>query len=317
MKKVLFIILFSIFTVFGFANDGDVLANQIKHKFVTTSFGHTKWGLYNLPDGTATKYPVIVFMHGVGESGSTEADLSKLLKHGTPWLLSQEVNLSFTNPINGRQSKFISIAIQNPTWSTEITDVFYALKNDPILKDRVDWRGVFVTGLSAGGQNCMNSLLTSINITDSIRGIVPMSSAGYNSTNIMWAVGKPVWAFHGLQDATTPYQVTQGFINIVGGRWTQLPITHSGWNNIYTVVYKENINGFLVNIYEWMLMQMPTQVLALRHIMLNIVNNILHFTVNDEENVAYYSVEESTDGINFNIIKKILPSGLKSYTVKL
>lgn len=317
MKRILFIILFSILSIFGFSADGDTLANQVKHKFITTQFGHTKWGLYNIPDGIATKYPVIIFMHGVGEAGSTEADLGKLLKYGTPWLLSQNIPLTFNNPMTGVQSKFISVAIQNPTWSTEINDVFYALKNDPILKNRIDWRGIFVTGLSAGGQNCMNSLLTSMNITDSIRGIVPMSSAGYNSTNILWAVGKPVWAFHGLQDATTPYQVTQGFINSVGGRWTQLPITHGGWNNLYTIIYRENINGFIVNIYEWMLMQMSVQVVALTHIWITILDNTLNFIVESEENVAYYLVEESLDGINFTIIKKILPNGIRNYNIEL
>ena len=258
MKRIFTILSFIVFH-HTLAADGDTLGRQVKHKFITTEFGHTKWGLYRIPDQTRTKYPVIVFMHGVGEAGSTEADLSRLLTHGTPWLISQGTNLEAINPINGQLVKFISIALQNPTWSAEITDVMFALKNDPAFKERVDWRGVYVTGLSAGGQNCMNSLLTSQAITDSIRAIVPMSSAGANWTNISWARHKPVWAFHGLADQVAPYQNTQRFCDsIPGSRWTKLPNGHGPWNPYYSMSYRESISGISMNIYEWMLSKFPT-----------------------------------------------------------
>lgn len=257
MKQILTILFFLTYT--AYAADGDTLGRQVKHRFVTTEFGHTKWGLYRIPDQTTAKYPVIIFMHGTGENGNVEDSLYKILRYGPPWLIAQGTNLQAVNPTNGQLVKFISIALQNPTWSAEITDVMFALKNDPAFKERVDWRGVYVTGLSAGGQNCMNSLLTSQNITDSIRAIVPMSSAGANWTNISWARHKPVWAFHGLTDQVAPYQNTQRFCDSVpGSKWTKLPNGHGPWNPYYSMNYRETIAGISMNIYEWMLSKFPT-----------------------------------------------------------
>lgn len=256
MKKSVILLSLLLCSIILYAAEGDTLGRQVKHIFVTDQWGHTKWGLYRKPLSPGP-HPVIAFFHGAGEYGTTEAHLSKLLTHGTPWLISQGTNLVFTNPANGVQSEFISIAIQNPGWSAEPADVLYALQNDPLIAPYVNWSGIFFTGLSAGGQMTLQAVTTSPQWSSLITAIVPMSSAspGFSAGYQYWQ-GRPTWAFHGLQDNTCPYAYTQTFINACGGIWTQLPTGHGNWNSIYNGQYRQTINGYSVNIYEWMLMQM-------------------------------------------------------------
>lgn len=228
-------------------------SKQIDKQFVITEWGHKKWGKYCLPDDTTNKYPLIVFFHGLGETGSTQASLSKLNSHGTPYLLNQGTPLEFTSPKTGKKQRFISLALQDQYWSPDVSQVLYAIENDDILKNRVDMSAIFLTGLSAGGQQILNGVTTSAVISNKIKGIVPMSSAAWsNISNANLWKGKPTWAFHGLQDTVAAYQVTQGFINNCGGKWTKLPTGHGNWNSVYSPSYKED--G--MNIYEWMLNQL-------------------------------------------------------------
>ncbi|MBN8834554.1 MAG: hypothetical protein ABS68_00330 [Niastella sp. SCN 39-18] len=245
------------------ASEGDSLGRQVKHQFITDQWGHTKWGLYRIPP-TEGVHPVIVFFHGAGEAGSTENDLNKLMAHGLPWLISTGNNLKFNNPVSGQPMEFISIAIQNPGWSTEPSDVFYVLQHDPIMAPRIKRNAIFFTGLSAGAGMILQAVTTSPEWAAQVAGIVPMSAAGAgNSSGYAYWTGKPTWAFHGLQDATCPYQYTETFINACGGKWTRLPSGHGNWNSLYDPQYKENINGQFLNIYEWMLSVIVEPVLSL------------------------------------------------------
>lgn len=85
------------------------------------------------------KYPLIVFMHGLGETGDGNLQLSKVGKTGLPKYCA-----------NGQFKKdFIVIAIQSIGWSTgqqanQVID--WAVKNRSI-----DMSRIYVTGLSMGG----------------------------------------------------------------------------------------------------------------------------------------------------------------------
>lgn len=295
-----------------------IIGNQQTRQFTINQWGSKKWGLYKLPDATEKKYPVIIFMHGRGEAGTTESDLSKLLTHGVPYILSQGTALTFTNPLTGLQNSFISIALQDPYWSPDITEMMFIIDNDPVLKSRIDQNGIFVTGLSAGGQMCINSILTIAEITNRIRAVVPMSAAGgVNDANYPLGVGKPIWAFHGKQDTVCPYQITESFVSHLGGKWTQLPLGHGGWNGVFTTSFKDWVNGFYVTIYEWLLMQMPVPVLSISKIDIVRTATTLEFTVDDEQDVERFIIDESTDGKNFFPLDVIRPNGSKRYIKKI
>ncbi len=242
------------------AASGDAFYSHTKRLYTITPWGHTRWGLEYLPDDfntTTQKYPIIVYFHGTGETGSTEGSLSNLLYNGpSNFIAFSNYNMQFVNPNTGQVQKFIYIALQSAYWSPDINEVWYVLKNDPRLKDRIS--NIFYTGLSAGGQQTMMSVLTNQEMASGITAIVPMSSAGFDRTGIKFAKNSTVksWCFHGLADNVCAWQITSDFNDSLGSsrsRWTQSPSIHGNWNLLYTSNYREVINGKAMNIYEWML----------------------------------------------------------------
>ena len=309
--RLQFIILFCLIAFVAYPQEGQPLNGAIKHEFQTSEWGK-KWGLAYIPADNE-KHPVIAFFHGLGETGtgSSDAALSKLQVHGPFNFIKSGSKMEFTNPVTQKRTKFICIALQDQYWSPAPGETYFAILNDPLLKDRVDTNAIFFTGISAGGQQVLNSLCTDNCLSAGITAIVPMSAAGYNKENIYLAYGKPVWAFHGLDDKTCPYQITQEFTSSIGGnaKWTKLPTGHGNWNSIYNPDYREN--G--MNIYEWMLSKIPIIVLGINTIDLSRLSNALIWKVDDESDVIYYEIQETTDGINFKTIKTILKNGKGYY----
>ena len=269
LLKISFVSLIIFFVSFkAFSADGDPFMNHVKRQYVVGQWGNTRWGLEYLPDdfyNTGTqKYPIIFFFHGIGETGSTEGTLNKLTVNGPSWFIAnQAYNMQFVNPNTGILQKFIYVALQDPYFSPNPSEVDYIIKNNPRLKDRIS--GVFYTGLSAGGQQTMMSVLTNQDLANTVTGIVPMSSAGWDKNGVPFAraSGVKAWCFHGTTDGTCPYSVTRDFNDSMGtarSRWTNLPPTHGNWNSIYTKDYKEIWNGKNINIYEWMLSLLPNNV---------------------------------------------------------
>ncbi|MEJ7626035.1 MAG: hypothetical protein WKF35_04155, partial [Ferruginibacter sp.] len=262
IKLLVAVLLFS--SVQSFCADGDPLLNHTKRQYNVTPWGHTRWGLEYLPDNFYTsteKYPIIVYFHGTGETGGNEWSLGKLTYNGpSNFIAYANYNMQFVNPNSGQLQKCIYIALQDPYWSPDINEVWYVLKNNPRLKDRIS--NIFYTGLSAGGQQTMNGVLFNQEMASGISAIVPMSSAGFIRSGVPYARNSNVkaWCFHGLADGVTSYTVTKDFNDSLGvgkSRWTQQPPIHGLWNTIYTQTYREVINGQLVNIYEWMLSTIP------------------------------------------------------------
>ncbi len=273
MRKLFFLLIISS-SLQSQAQDGGTLGNHIKRFFTITEWGHKVWGLEYLPDDFATsskKYPVMVFFHGVGETGWGENDLSKLLIHGPSAFIAQGNKMQFTNPVTGAVDKFIVLAIQDPYWSPDPTYVDFILKNDPTLKNRSS--AIFYTGLSAGAAQVVNSVTTSTAMSSTINGIIPMSSCSPGIPGGMrFAKNIPVWAFHGTSDYTCSFTFTDRFMDsatiINAGTTTslirsKLPVTHGPWNPLYDPNYRETINGKSMNIYEWALSKMPNQVVTI------------------------------------------------------
>ena len=107
-----------------------------------------------LPSGYSTSnksYPLILFVHGLGELGSgSSTDLPKLLNCwvALPRLINQgQFPQTFSS--NGQTFSFIVISPQFKAWpsGSDVNDVInYAIKNY-----KVDTTRIYVTGLSMGG----------------------------------------------------------------------------------------------------------------------------------------------------------------------
>ncbi|MEO8112395.1 MAG: hypothetical protein ABI594_20270, partial [Ginsengibacter sp.] len=106
-----------------------------------------------LPQGYSTtggqKYPLMIFVHGSGETGDgSPSQLSRVLRNGPPKLISQGIfPTSFT--VKGQTFKFIVLSPQFTVWPDDINidDIInYAIKNY-----NVDTSRIYLTGLSMGG----------------------------------------------------------------------------------------------------------------------------------------------------------------------
>ncbi|HAO04873.1 MAG TPA: hypothetical protein DCQ15_09365 [Chitinophagaceae bacterium] len=102
-------------------------------------------GYWNNPD---EKFPLIIFVHGIGECGNGTSDLGKVLVHGTP---KQINNGSFPTSfnVNGQNFKFIVLAPQFTGWAAyiQMNDVI----NYAVSHYKVDLNRIYLTGLSMGG----------------------------------------------------------------------------------------------------------------------------------------------------------------------
>src|SRR5689334_19665317 len=87
---------------------------------------HNTYALTWLPTDYATNttetYPLIIFLHGKGETGDGVWGLNNLLVHGLPARIASGWNPEAVNPVDGKNYKFIVVSPQGPTaayWSPE------------------------------------------------------------------------------------------------------------------------------------------------------------------------------------------------------
>src|SRR5689334_3573644 len=97
---------------------------QISIPFTSASTP-TRPALLYLPDDYATSgsktYPLLIFLHGSGEAGTSPAKIYNSTSSGGPAYLIEHGGWpsSFTNPVDGKGYKFIVVSPQtNNDWSS-------------------------------------------------------------------------------------------------------------------------------------------------------------------------------------------------------
>jgi poly(3-hydroxybutyrate) depolymerase len=246
-------------------NDNDISANIVPETSpaiqtaVSTDVNANIGGFYQaLParyDSTSKKYPLLVFLHGVGELGNGTSDLPKVLNNAVPRLLNQKTfPPQFT--VGTNSFSFVVISPQFKQWPVP-TDV-NAMVDYAVAHYRVDPTRIYVSGLSMGGGNTWDYAIAYPN---RIAAIVPISGASWPTQaqcgNIANA-GLPVWAFHNDDDATVGSGTTKmivGYINsfnpVIPANMTIWPTGgHDAWTKATNPATME-CNG--KNMYQWML----------------------------------------------------------------
>ncbi|HEY0058984.1 MAG TPA: T9SS type A sorting domain-containing protein [Flavisolibacter sp.] len=240
-------------------------AQMMQQTPVTDSVNYAIGGYYQAlpPDYEANsgkKYPLLIFIHGIGELGDgSQQELPQLLLHGIPKVIDRnKFPAHFT--VNNETFSFIVISPQYKRNYRDPESV-KSLIDYCVRKYRVDESRIYLTGLSMGGgiswvyakqqgySNRIAALLTVCGNTDA-------SAAGI--ANIA-ATNLPVWATHNQFDNIVP---SSNSVNWITGLNAYLPaITprsilnifpvsgHDAWSKTYSPDYKPD--G--VNVYEWML----------------------------------------------------------------
>ncbi|PWU01541.1 MAG: hypothetical protein C5B52_07205 [Bacteroidetes bacterium] len=205
-------------------------------------------------DSNSRKYPLMVFIHGVGELGNGTTDLPKVLNNAMPNLIKNgKFPANFV--VNNQNYSFIVISPQFVAWPS--ADDVNAVVNYAIANYRVDTSRVYVTGLSMGGGATWDY---AVKYSSRVAALVPMCGASSPSMSKAQSIANtnlPVWAFHNEDDPTVSVNNTKGWVTDINSynpnplaRMTLWPTGgHNAWSKASDPTYTENN----MNIYEWML----------------------------------------------------------------
>jgi len=220
-------------------------------------------GFYEyLPEGYSTTgktFPLMIFIHGIGELGNGSTDLYMVLRNGPPKLINNGTfPKSFT--VNSATYSFIVISPQFVAWPTAL-DV-QAVIDYAVKTYKVDQTRIYVTGLSMGGGATWDYAAYSQAFGKRVAAILPISGASSPTTkkiDTIAASNLPVWALHNLNDPTVSSNYTINYVNGINAyvpkpspaaRMTIFNVSgHDAWTKTYDPSYTEN--G--LNVYQWML----------------------------------------------------------------
>jgi predicted esterase/sugar lactone lactonase YvrE len=182
------------------------------------------------------KYPLIISLHGIGESGDA---LWMLKNEGLPRIL------------DGKNTfPFIVVSPQCPAtteWYYDRTDIkLIKLLDSVIARYPVDTNRIYLTGYSMGG---IGTLDLSIRYPQRFAALIPIAFRIETGWDLCSIKDIPMWAFHGEKDDVIPLSNAQSVINTLircGGNpiFTTYPdLYHDTWTRTY-----DN-----PAIYDWLL----------------------------------------------------------------
>ena len=173
-------------------------------------------------DQKTVKWPVIIFLHGIGERGN---DLNQVKNAGLAGKAAADPNFPF-----------IVISPQCKTdswWDNPSLDALYA---DVLKQYNIDPQRIYLTGLSMGGYGTWD---WAQNAPDKFAAIVPICGGG-TPANACVLKSVPVWAFHNADDPTVSVYNSRDMVdalvkccsNLV--KYTENPTGgHDAWTKAY------------------------------------------------------------------------------------
>ena len=174
------------------------------------------------------QYPLMVFLHGMGERGD---NLAALRVHGLPKVLE-----------NGMSLPMFVVSPQCPrttTWS-DIPEVIAELIESLCKKYPVDPGRIYLTGLSMGGFGVWKLLVEYPGLFAAAAPICGgLMEAHYQPSILEKIVDIPVWNFHGDVDSVVPVTSSDFLVEKLrefGGkiRYTRYPgVDHDSWTATY------------------------------------------------------------------------------------
>ncbi len=272
-----------------------------------------------LPQGypeAGVKYPLLIFVHGVGENGpGTSSSLPLVLRNGIPKLINNGTfPTSFT--VNAKTFKFIIISPQFTGFPSvnDINNIInYMIANYP-----VDINRIYLTGLSMGGGAAWYYPGYYSYFANRIAATVPVCGATEPTQTYADNIANanlPVWATHNSGDPTVNVSVTNTLVSLINNRTypptplAKKTIFNSNSHDAWTQTYDPNFREDGKNIYEWMLSyRRYFGVLGVGGLSFNaeVIDNsnivALKWATTAETNMLGFKILRSTDGRQFNEI---------------
>lgn len=198
--------------------------------------------LVALPDGydddAQRAWPVVLFLHGMGERGSNVNDIKR---HGPPKLI--EAGQSYDAIIVSPQCP------ESTIWSHQ-TDALMALLDKIENEYRVDVDRVYLTGLSMGGYGV---LALGSRHPERFAAVVPICGGG-SRIELVTLRGMPMWFFHGGADPVVPAEESVRLVEHLnrGGQQAKLTVYPGVDHDSWTPTYNDP------EMWGWMLRQKRT-----------------------------------------------------------
>jgi predicted peptidase len=208
---------------------------------------------------TGAKYPLLIFLHGSGETGNSATNiknLDKVLVNGPPKLIKAgQWNPKYPMVV-------VSVQCHEGWWDVEKVKKFTEYM---MVHYQVDTTRIYMTGLSMGGYGTWDQV-TKFGRASHITAAVPISGSGTASAyRVKNASHLPVWAFHGEADKTVvpdfdiAVRKAINLLNPVVKEKLSMYIGtgHDAWTKTYngTGIGKADpaYDPFNMDIYSWML----------------------------------------------------------------
>jgi predicted esterase len=210
---------------------------------------------------TTTKYPLIIFLHGIGERGNGTTMLQDVTCCGIPRIIRLGHKMKFT--WNGKTETFLVISPQCPEKYGMWPAVFITeLINYAKANLRIDPNRIYLTGLSMGGGGTFRFISTGADQPKQLAAAATICApCTFSQPLDPVNAHLPIWSFHAADDPTASVTCTINAINRINDfnpnpkpLMTIWPTGgHIVWDRVYTdTAYK--FDG-VVNIYEWFLGQ--------------------------------------------------------------
>jgi hypothetical protein len=251
------------------------IGRQQVDQFKSDQWGDRSYALTWLPtdynSSGSAQYPLIIFLHGVGEGGSTVNDLNRLITQSPPALPEQIANgwnATAKNPLDGKTYEFIVISPQASNgWSFNYDQLKYIVP-DILSRYRVDLSRVYITGLSAGGDGVWTVMGSAdVAFTSQFSAFVTVNTAGVDAANGLTDLqikanvdagievkdGINAWTITTQNDGLniTSFEYMDGFNRAhpaKPGKFTDISqIGHSGWGQAYDPNWRPNVNYYGTN----------------------------------------------------------------------
>ena len=202
---------------------------QVEQELKTPDGKSIQYLLY-LPkayDSKDAKWPLMLFLHGRGES---DGPLSIVKKWGPPRLID-----------HGEDLPYVVVSPQCPrspeSWPQPVQQAHLVALLDYIVKTcKVDDDRIYLTGLSMGG---FGSWRLAADHPDRFAAVVPICGAG-KPADAERLKNLPIWVWHGTADPAVPFQRSVEMVEAIKAagsttiRFTTLEhIGHNSWEAAY------------------------------------------------------------------------------------
>jgi dienelactone hydrolase len=253
MKRKLYLLL-AVILLLAFESGSLVSSQQIFRATKTSVIGYLEYlpGDYH---ANSEKYPVVIFLHGIGERGVNTTDTARLrqsvqqvARHGPPMHIK-----------NGKQFPFILISPQLKNnygnWpSAYVLEVINHVKTYL----RIDEKRIYLTGLSLGGGGAW---WTAQDYPELFAALAPVCG-GRNTPSKACSIASenlPVWAFHGDKDTIVPLSRTVNMVNAINAcdpapsPQAKVSIYAGVAHDSWTRAYETDGTIHDPTVFEWML----------------------------------------------------------------